>query len=134
MATKDPYLPTDTSQHQRAVKQQPKSGKYQVTTLLTYPQNHKNYPKCVCCKKDHNIYKCQEFKAKLASEKLKFVKANNLCFNCLQAHNVKDCPSNNSCFSKDCSKKHHTSLHDAFHRKELKEVNTNEGCYKATVN
>ena len=34
MATKDPYLPTDTSQHQREVKQQPKSGKYQVTTLF----------------------------------------------------------------------------------------------------
>ena len=43
-------------------------------------------------------------------ERRKFVKENDLCFNCLQSgHPVAKCLSRHNC--KSCSKRHHSSLH-----------------------
>ena len=70
--------------------------------------------KCALCQENHRISKCQKYKDKTPKERLTFVKEKKLCFNCLKGHARRSCPSKLSCFSKDCNKNHHTTLHDAF--------------------
>lgn len=50
---------------------------------------------CVCCQKDHFIYKCDKFAAMSLDEKKKFVRGNSMCFGCLRVGHI----------SKNCKKK-----------------------------
>ena len=42
--------------------------------------------KCFFCSGAHSIYTCYNFRKKSASERLEFIKASKLCFNCLAKH------------------------------------------------
>ena len=58
------------------------------------------------------------------AEKLSLVEENDLCFNCLRSgHRIQSCKSPNSCFKSDCSKKHHTTLHDSFSKQSDTSIN-----------
>lgn len=67
-------------------------------------------PSCSLCNSQHdNLYKCSVFHSYKPNERFKFVKANNLCINCLGGgHRVSVCGSNSLC--KKCNSKHHTLL------------------------
>ncbi|XP_044582910.1 uncharacterized protein LOC123263929 [Cotesia glomerata] len=62
---------------------------------------------CPCCKHLHPLYKCYTFNALTVGERIKFVKSNKLCNNCLRVHEG-TCNSGNC---RVCHKSHHTMLH-----------------------
>uniref|UniRef100_A0A8D8MGU8 CCHC-type domain-containing protein n=1 Tax=Cacopsylla melanoneura TaxID=428564 RepID=A0A8D8MGU8_9HEMI len=70
-----------------------------------------NEPLCSLCKKPaHALYRCDKFKSLSAYDRLKFVRENSLCFNCLgKDHTVSECKSKLGCSF--CRAKHHSLLH-----------------------
>ncbi|XP_044592031.1 uncharacterized protein LOC123270156 [Cotesia glomerata] len=62
---------------------------------------------CPCCKHLHPLYKCYTFNALTVGERIKFVKSNKLCNNCLRVH--KGTCTSSRC--RICKKFHHTILH-----------------------
>ncbi|KAG8176819.1 hypothetical protein JTE90_003447 [Oedothorax gibbosus] len=65
---------------------------------------------CPFCHNDHALGKCEGFTKLPIQKRLDFVKANNVCFNCLaQFHAYKSCKSKFRC--RTCKKPHHTLLH-----------------------
>ena len=51
-------------------------------------------------------------------KKIKFVKKQNLCFNCLKrGHRTEKCLSKNRYLHPKCVETHHTSLHNCFKKK-----------------
>jgi hypothetical protein len=79
---------------------------------------------CKICSKNHNIYKCDDFKSKTVSERLELVKKCSLCYNCLQTgHPLNKCSSSSRC--RICDKKHHTLLHHP--RSERNEESSGSG-------
>ncbi|CAG7696131.1 unnamed protein product, partial [Allacma fusca] len=66
--------------------------------------------KCSICDGNHPYFKCSNFLAKSAVERMKSVKERKLCLNCLRPnHFASQCPSENTC--KQCGEKHHSFLH-----------------------
>lgn len=66
-------------------------------------------PSCLYCKlKDHKIFMCQKFKLLPVTERISFVKENNLCKVCLNCHKNK-CKYFFKCG--DCKQRHNTLLH-----------------------
>ncbi|XP_076301661.1 uncharacterized protein LOC143219643 [Lasioglossum baleicum] len=65
--------------------------------------------RCRLCQKDHFVLFCPAFKSLTPPERRKVVIENNLCFNCLSNHHVRDCKSSKRC--QTCVGKHHTALH-----------------------
>ncbi|XP_076301924.1 uncharacterized protein LOC143220066 [Lasioglossum baleicum] len=65
--------------------------------------------RCRLCQKDHFVLFCPAFKSLTPPERRKVVIENNLCFNCLSNHQVRDCKSSKRC--QTCVGKHHTALH-----------------------
>jgi len=65
---------------------------------------------CQKCKGSHQIYACEQFLKLSPEDRMKFVKENKLCWNCLKvsSHMAKACKSS-SC--KTCGKRHNTLLH-----------------------
>lgn len=85
------------------------------TSSITLHSTHSPKPQiisfCIFCKNNHRIYLCEKFKEASFSEKMKFVKLNHVCSNCLGSkHTAENCKSMHRC--KVCSKKHHTVLHN----------------------
>ena len=73
---------------------------------------------CISYEENHLFYKCESYKAMTGKEKMKFVKSQNLSFNCLKRdHRAEKCPSKNRCLHPECAETHHTSLHDYFKKK-----------------
>lgn len=71
---------------------------------------------CPICQGPHTIWKCDNFKAKPISERLKGVTKASLCINCLkEGHSVQDCNAG-LC---TCGQRHHTMLHRAKHHEGL---------------
>ena len=68
---------------------------------------------CVKCKMTgHKLYQCKSFKDMSASERLTFVRDNNLCFNCFGTnHRSSDCRLKTMCNIQDCKFKHSKFLH-----------------------
>ena len=90
---------------------------------------------CLICEDKHYFYKCDQYKKMTSGEKIKFVKREKLCFNCLKKdHRSDKCNSKNRCLHSDCSEQHHTSLHDYFKKpkKEEGEDNTKVCISKTT--
>lgn len=64
--------------------------------------------KCIMCHNSHSIFKCEDFKKLPVSDRVGFVKDNNLCFKCLSPNcSAKKCSARN-CF---CNKPHNKLLH-----------------------
>ncbi|XP_062606698.1 uncharacterized protein LOC134268455 [Saccostrea cucullata] len=61
---------------------------------------------CAYCKETHYSNDCEKFKN--CTDRMRIVKRDKLCFNCLGRHRVTDCQSKSNC--KICKKRHHTSL------------------------
>lgn len=76
----------------------------------THGKQFQQQVNCLYCKlSGHKIYKCGKFTNLPHSDKLKFVKFQKLCFNCLASqHQSSDCQSQ-GCFI--CKQRHHTLLH-----------------------
>jgi len=72
--------------------------------------NQKKDPICVFCKGMHKPNSCTTVSC--PKQRLAAVKNAGLCFNCLARHKVSRCPSKFTC--RECHKKHHTSLCQAF--------------------
>ena len=70
-----------------------------------------NSSECYFCSGDHTIYTCGNFRKKPVNERSEFVKASNLCFNCLAKHNIKERKSKKTCSI--CHQRHHSLLHDS---------------------
>ncbi|KAI5739399.1 hypothetical protein M8J77_018863 [Diaphorina citri] len=66
---------------------------------------------CPACKTDnHPLYRCPVFGSLEPRQRLDFVKAHKLCFNCLSDnHHAQACPSKSGC--RTCGYKHNTMLH-----------------------
>ncbi|XP_070075704.1 uncharacterized protein [Drosophila takahashii] len=66
-------------------------------------------PCCQFCKRNHWLYKCDDFRSKTIPERVNWVQKQRLCVNCFSNdHKAKDCRGR-PCFKRD--KKHHTLLH-----------------------
>ena len=64
------------------------------------------------------FYKCNKYEEMTATERIKLVKKEKLCFNCLKGnHNADKCSSKNKCFRPGCAEHHHTSLHGYLEKK-----------------
>lgn len=65
---------------------------------------------CGLCQGTHALFQCIEFTNLSVDDRLRFVRSNNVCENCLQqSHQVKDCKSKHGC--KICNKLHNSMLH-----------------------
>ncbi|GBL97459.1 hypothetical protein AVEN_162925-1 [Araneus ventricosus] len=82
-----------------------------VTSMVSTSNTKSTKFKCVKCQREefHGLYKCPEFINLSVHDRCVFVKRNNLCFNCLKFHAVRNCTSTFRC--QKCSKKHSTLLH-----------------------
>ncbi|XP_044248761.1 uncharacterized protein [Drosophila takahashii] len=66
-------------------------------------------PCCQFCKRNHWLYKCDDFRSKTIPERVNWLQKQRLCVNCFSNdHKAKDCRGR-PCFK--CDKKHHTLLH-----------------------
>ncbi|XP_065354766.1 uncharacterized protein LOC135949205 [Calliphora vicina] len=64
---------------------------------------------CPLCGDNHLLYNCPQFKALNVNERIKVIRTNKLCFNCLKGdHFSNDCKSG-SC--RTCNLRHNTLLH-----------------------
>ena len=66
---------------------------------------------CVRCKKEHQLWNCQEFKDLSLEDKYSFVKSEKLCFGCLGGNQqIKDCRIK-LCEIGGCKRKQNRLLH-----------------------
>jgi hypothetical protein len=71
-----------------------------------------NFSQCLLCDQSHKLFQCQAFKELKPFERLKFVKENKLCENCLYSnHKVEDCKRPTVCTVPGCGKKHTRFIH-----------------------
>ena len=79
---------------------------------LTTSSNEKAVKKCILCDKTgHELHKCRKFMEKEVSDRIKFVKAERLCFGCLKSgHQSKSCDNRSVCDT--CQRRHPTCLHE----------------------
>ncbi|CAK1592761.1 unnamed protein product [Parnassius mnemosyne] len=90
----------------------------------TSPQTSKSFPKlshvsislhtkptiqCVLCQNAHVLYKCPNFLEMPVDKRIDFIKANSLCFNCLQPFTFQHKCSKSRCAL--CHKMHYTTIH-----------------------
>ncbi|XP_071176443.1 uncharacterized protein [Mytilus edulis] len=88
-----------------------------TATFYTNTKSRENWPKtnspqksyqvsCAYCKESHFSSECTKFTDH--NDRMKIVKEDRLCYNCLGRHRVVDCKSKYNC--KKCDRRHHTSL------------------------
>ena len=71
--------------------------------------------KCVFCKDDHKVKDCLKFTNLSLSDRILFTRQNRMCDNCFKVDHISSfCRSKASCTIKDCTRKHHTLLHQEF--------------------
>ena len=81
-------------------------------------------PECHCCNANHWLSRCEKFKGMKVEERLKLVKAKNLCMNCLfTGHHARECKKDSFCRINGCRGKHSTFLHQVKSDKESKPAN-----------
>ena len=74
-------------------------------------QGHRVYS-CILCKGEHRLFYCDAFKRMKPHERLKFVRDNRLCHNCLMPnHQAAACRRQTVCSVPGCGKKHTKFLH-----------------------
>jgi len=92
-----------------------------------------NQIQCLCCTKQHAIWKCPEFHALSPQGRSSFLKKDEVktkaCYNCLGSHIVDNCKSDKRC--QQCNGKHHSLLH--FDRKNQSSSQRQSSQSKATL-
>jgi hypothetical protein len=64
---------------------------------------------CVLCRGNHPLYRCRQFRKASSQQRMKVIKQNQLCFNCLgNSHRAAQCEVEWRC--KFCSRKHDSLL------------------------
>ena len=102
LTAQEPCIPT----RERIRKKQGQHGENRWETSFGKLKN-------ILCENKHLFYKCDRYEEMTATETMRLVKKENLCFNCLEGnHNADKCGSKNKCFRPGCREHHHTSLHD----------------------
>ena len=96
-------------------KQHPKSSASCMSSVVSnqtgYADKYRKRP-CVVCKAEHHPFSCQKFRAMKPPDRLKFVRENKLCENCLMANHVtSDCRRATVCSVPGCGMKHTKFLH-----------------------
>ncbi|CAC5398596.1 unnamed protein product [Mytilus coruscus] len=84
---------------------------------------------CAYCKEPHFSSECTKYTDH--NDRMKIVKEDRLCFNCLRRHRVVDCKSKSNC--KKCDRRHNTSICSKEHDKETSSTSstyTNYGHFK----
>ncbi|XP_030834878.1 uncharacterized protein LOC105444169 [Strongylocentrotus purpuratus] len=67
---------------------------------------------CVICKESHSLFGCDKFKRMQLDDRLKLVRENRLCFNCLEkGHMSRYCKLKRVCSVYGCNRKHTKFLH-----------------------
>jgi len=67
---------------------------------------------CIVCKEEHHLFHCPKFKSMKPVERLKLVKDNRLCENCLRSnHVVSNCRKASVCSVPGCGQKHTKFIH-----------------------
>ncbi|XP_054594125.2 uncharacterized protein [Nothobranchius furzeri] len=94
-----------------------KQQNVKVKTLVTR-SNEETINICVFCKKHgHTLHTCRKFMQDEVSDRVKFVKAEKLCFGCLNSgHFSKSCNCRSVC--NICNKQHPTCLHEERDKRE----------------
>ena len=78
----------------------------------TESSNSKKRSPCILCKHDHRLFYCDMFKSMKVPERIKLVKDNNLCENCLlNNHKTADCRKMTRCTVDGCNEKHTKFIH-----------------------
>ncbi|XP_039442932.1 uncharacterized protein LOC120423264 [Culex pipiens pallens] len=97
-----------TSSHQSP---RPASKKRSSQRLSTYASTASSGPAadCAACGLAHPLYKCHKFGQLSVPERQRIVSNKHLCYNCLGAHQVRNCSSKRSC--RHCQQRHHSLLH-----------------------
>jgi len=67
---------------------------------------------CMLCTEMHRLHQCPRFNEMTPQQRKDFVISKRLCFNCLNAHQVKFCRLRLRC--RVCSRKHSSLLHDTY--------------------
>ena len=71
--------------------------------------------KCRLCKEKHRFFKCPKYIAMKSNDRYAAANKYKLCYNCLKRHHfTSKCTSKNNCSEKDCTERHHTTLHGHF--------------------
>ncbi|XP_018338850.1 PREDICTED: uncharacterized protein LOC108746527 [Trachymyrmex septentrionalis] len=77
------------------------------TRVLTATEKHE---RCTLCANEHQLYQCQNFKTLELESRMKIIRDNNRCINCLRVgHAASKCRSKFRCAR--CKGLHHTLLH-----------------------
>ena len=87
------------------------------------PQKRANAVICAYCKDSHYSADCTKYTD--SASRMKIVKKDRLCFNCLGKHSVAECKSRSNC--RNCNRRHHTSLCNKDEDRE-KEKTTTSTC------
>ena len=68
---------------------------------------------CPCCKRQHILANCNEFKAKSFRDRIRLVRQCRLCDNCFGFNYIAaNCNAKRACTVEGCGRAHHTLLHN----------------------
>ncbi|KAL6481772.1 hypothetical protein MHYP_G00098520 [Metynnis hypsauchen] len=89
----------------------PRNQTIQAKALSTNTMQS-NIPLCIFCKgTGHVLARCRRFGERTVQDRVKFVRAEKLCFGCLKTgHHSRRCENKSTC--EKCQKRHPTCLHD----------------------
>ncbi len=89
-----------------------RQSQYQNHTAARAPEE------CLfCSSQEHFITRCREFQELQPAKRLEFIRKQHICYNDLRkGHAVRICKNQKRC--RQCNKKHHTLLHEAFEEKD----------------
>ncbi|XP_076869830.1 uncharacterized protein LOC143521148 [Brachyhypopomus gauderio] len=94
--------------------ERPKHSRNQTIQAKTLSTNttQSNTPLCIFCKgTGHVLAKCRKFSERTVQDRVRFVRAEKLCFGCLKiGHHSRRCDNKSTC--EKCQKRHPTCLHD----------------------
>ncbi len=84
-------------------------------------QTNRKEPTCLYCQEQnlsdvkHEMAKCENFRKLSSNERLEVTNRVHGCWNCLKSkfHGKRECRAPRACAKPDCTRKHHTLLHDA---------------------
>ncbi|CAG7724343.1 unnamed protein product, partial [Allacma fusca] len=87
-----------------------KSGSKSIKRPTTSTYVSQTSSTCILCGEDHYIARCNKYSSQSVESRVKIIKSNSLCYNCLKrGHSAASCTSKSRC--QRCQKRHHTTVH-----------------------